>query len=265
MTPPRVSVVIPCYNQGRWLDEAVDSVMAQTYRDFEVIVVNDGSTDQATNELLAHYQRPLVRVIQTENRGLAGARNTGIDSALGDYILPLDADDTIGPTYLEMAVALMDQDIELGIVYCRGELFGLRSGPVAAPAFSRWVMLFSNLIFCSAMFRKEDWHRVGGYNPEMVHGCEDWDFWLSILELGRTVRRIPMVLFRYRVREESMNRAMDGERRMAMFRKIVANHPDLYRGWRGLLASLAFRITRAPLYGLVKGRLACSFRQDEHR
>jgi glycosyltransferase involved in cell wall biosynthesis len=264
MTSPRVSVVIPCYNQGRWLDEAVDSVLAQTYRDFEVIVVNDGSTERTTNELLAHYQRPSVRVLQTENRGLAIARNTGIDAALGDYILPLDADDMIGPRYLEMAVALLDQDNNLGIVYCRGELFGLRRGPVAAPAFSRWVMLFSNLIFCTAMFRKEDWLRVGGYNSGMVHGCEDWDFWLSILELGRTVRRIPLVLFRYRVREESMNRAMDDERRMDMFRRIVTNHPDLYLGWRGLLASLAFRITRSRLYRLAKGLLARYFRPDEN-
>ena len=253
---PKVSVIIPCYNLGKYLDEAVDSVLAQTFRDFEIIVVNDGSTDRATNELLDRYDRPTVRVIRTKNQGLARARNTGIAEARGEYILPLDADDTIGPRYLELAVARLNSNRNLGIVYCRGELFGDRNGPVAAPEFSRRIMLFSNLIFCSALFRKEDWRRVGGYNPEMVHGCEDWDFWLSVLELGRTVHRIPRVLFFYRVREASMNLAMAGDRRLAMFRRIVTNHPGLYRSWRAPLALIAFKTTRSTLYRLAKRWLA---------
>ncbi len=249
---PKVSVIIPCYNQGAWLDEAVASVLAQTRRDFEIIVVNDGSTDRATNELLASYNRPGVMVIRTENRGLAMARNTGIEKARGEFILPLDADDCIAPTYLELALERMERDSSLGVVYCRGELFGDRSGPINAPLFSHWGMLVSNLIFCTALFRRSDWKRVGGYNPEMVYGCEDWDFWLSLLELGRTAYRIPETLFRYRVRESSMNRAMDDARRLAMFRKIVANHPKLYHGWRRPLALLAFRSTRSPLYRFIK-------------
>lgn len=249
---PRISVVIPCYNQGVWLDEAVASVLAQTCRDFEIIVVNDGSTDPATNKLLDHYRRPQVRVIRTENRGLATARNTGIEQARGEFILPLDADDCLAPTYLELALARMERGSSLGIIYCLGELFGDRSGPINAPSFSRWGMLVSNLIFCTALFRRSDWQRVGGYNPEMVHGCEDWDFWLSLLELGRTVYRIPEVLFRYRVRESSMNQAMNDARRLAMFHRIIANHPKLYHGWRKPMALLAFRSIQSPLYRFIK-------------
>lgn len=85
---PKVSVIIPCYNQGAYVDGAVESVLAQTFRDFEIIVVNDGSTDGATNRLLADYHRPQTRVLRTENRGVAMARNHGIGVATGEYILP---------------------------------------------------------------------------------------------------------------------------------------------------------------------------------
>jgi glycosyltransferase involved in cell wall biosynthesis len=253
---PKVSVIIPCYNQGCWLEEAVDSVLAQTFRDFEIIIVNDGSTDHYTNKLLDVYNHPSVNIIRTQNQGLAMARNTGIAVAEGEYILPLDADDTIAPSYLELAVEQLNREAGLGIVYCRGKLFGDQQGPITAPEFSQWGMLVSNLIFCSAMFRKADWKYVGGYNPEMVYGCEDWDFWLSILELGRSVYRIPEVLFHYRVRTSSMNQAMNDDRRLAMFRLIVTNHPTLYKGWRGPLAILAFRFTRSSLYRLLKKLLA---------
>jgi len=249
---PKVSVVIPCYNQGIYLDEAVDSVLSQTYEDFEIIIVNDGSTDDFTNSLLAGYRKPRTRALQTRNQGLARARNSGIAEARGEFILPLDADDKIGPGYLEQGVALLERQPSVGIVYCRGELFGERTGEIAAPAFSRMGMLVSNLIFCSALFRKSDWERAGGYNPEMIHGCEDWDFWLSLLELGLTAERLPEVFFYYRVRESSMNQIMDKNKRREMFWRIVANHPQLYHGWRGLLGMLGFRLTQSRYYRFIK-------------
>jgi glycosyltransferase involved in cell wall biosynthesis len=249
----RVSVVIPCYNQGAFLDEAVDSVLGQTFEDFEIIIVNDGSTDEATVRLLSGYGRPRTRVIHSENRGLASARNLGIKVASGEYILPLDADDRIGPRYLEQGVAVLDREPGIGIVYCWGELFGDRTGVIKSPSFSRWGMLVSNLIFCSAMFRRSGWERSGGYNPAMIHGCEDWDFWLSLLELGFAAVRLPEVSFFYRVRESSMNQAMDDGRRFDMFRRMIANHPRLYRGWRGPLARSCFRLLQSRLYRYIKG------------
>ncbi|MHC1697484.1 MAG: glycosyltransferase family 2 protein [Geobacteraceae bacterium] len=249
---PKVSVIIPCYNQGIYLDEAIDSVLDQTYEDFEIIIVNDGSTDEFTNRLLTDYRKPRTRVLQTRNQGLATARNSGIAEARGEFILPLDADDKIGAGYLEQGVALLEHQPKVGIVYCRGELFGGRTGEIAAPPFSRLGMLASNLIFCSALFRKADWQRVGGYNPDMIHGCEDWDFWLSLLEQGLSVARLPEVFFYYRVRESSMNQNMDKNKRREMFRRIVANHPRLYRGWHGLLGKLGFGLTQSRYYRLIK-------------
>ena len=93
---PQVSVIIPCYNQGRYLDDAITSVLVQTYQNFEILIVDDGSTEPETIEILQDYQQPKTRIIRTENQGVATARNLGIAQAQGTYILPLDADDKIG-------------------------------------------------------------------------------------------------------------------------------------------------------------------------
>ncbi len=90
-------------------------------------------------------------------------------------------------------------------------------------------MLFQNLIFCSAIFRREDWDRVGGYNINMVYGWEDWDFWLSLIHLGVKVYRIPRVHFFYRIRETSMIQGMDEDKRFFMMLHALLNHRDIYR------------------------------------
>lgn len=224
-----VSVIIPCFNQGHFLDEAVTSVLNQTFRDFEIIVVDDGSDDPASVALLEDYRRERTRVVHTTNQGLAAARNNGIRAAAGTYILPLDADDRIGETYLEAAVRVLERDPEVGIVYCDAAYFGEREGLLDLPPFEMDRMLTDNIIFCSALFRRKDWECVGGYNPNMVHGWEDWDFWLSILETGRRVHRIPRVLFHYRAAEDSMIGRMSPDKQHFMRLTIRRNHPDLYR------------------------------------
>lgn len=252
MNIPKVSVVIPCYNQGAFVDEAVESVLAQTFRNFEIIIVNDGSTDEATNRLLADYERPQTRIIHTDNQGVAMARNNGIREAAGAYILPLDADDRIAPTYLEQAVALLDNDPETGIVYCLAECFGSRQGRWAVPDFSLRGMLFTNLIFCTALYRKADWERTGGYNPNMRTGWEDWDFWLSLIEMGRRVYRIPKVLFFYRIAAGSRERSMDCERRIDMHMQLMRNHPQLFVSQARPLLKIYYRVLDSRLYKLAK-------------
>ena len=226
---PKISVIIPCYNQGAYLDEAVDSVLAQTFQDFEILVVDDGSTDAATVKMVRDYSRPKTRVIHTDNQGLSMARNNGIREARGDYILPLDADDKIGPGYLEEAVRILDQHQEIGIAYCEAAYFGARTGHWHLPDFSTDQLLFQNLIFCSAVFRREHWEKVGGYNVNMIYGWEDWDFWLSLVHLGVKVYRIPRVLFFYRLRETSMIQTMDEGKQFFMRLHAILNHRDLYQ------------------------------------
>lgn len=240
---PKVSVIIPCYNQGKYLNDAVSSVLAQTYKDFEIIIVNDGSTDKFTNELLKTYSKSKTRVIVTKNKGVSFARNLAISKANGKYILPLDADDKIAPEYLAKAVNFLENNMnaKIGIVYCLAKFFGKKKGMWKLPKFSLEEILLRNMIFCSALFRKSDWKKVGGYNADMKYGYEDWDFWLSLLETGVKVYRIPVPMFYYRVRDGSRTYVMDKKKELEMRLQIFDNHEKLYRdNIRSLLKYLDF-------------------------
>jgi glycosyltransferase involved in cell wall biosynthesis len=242
---PKVSVVIPCYNHGVYLDEAVDSVLAQSFTDFEIVIVNDGSTDPYTVELLKGYQRPRTRVLHTENAGVSSARNSGIAAARGKYILPLDADDRIAPSYLEKGVAILDSRPEVGIVYCDEQRFGEREDPWIMPDYDPVALLFDNMIFPSAFFRKSDWEKVGGYSSRFVYGWEDWDFWISLSTLKKEVTKIPELLYYYRIRSESRDHSMRLRHKIAMMTLIVFRHKALYvknyRAFCGKVLRLLFR------------------------
>ena len=225
---PQVTVVIPCYNQGQYLVESVASARAQTLTDLEIIIVNDGSSDEETIRTLENMYDHRTKIIHTENRGLAEARNTGIAAASSPYILPLDADDLIGERYLEEAACVLDRADEVGIVYCLAERFGAATGKLDLPKFGPATICKDNPIFCSAMFRRSDWELVGGYKRSMKFGWEDWEFWLSILELGRRVVQLPEYLFSYRVREESMTRRMTYWQKGLMMMQIMFHHRGYY-------------------------------------
>jgi glycosyltransferase involved in cell wall biosynthesis len=223
-----VSVIIPCYNQGKYIDETVNSVLNSTFSNYEIIIINDGSSDDFTNELLANYNKSKCTVITTSNKGLAEARNVGIKRAKGDYILPLDADDRISPDYMKEAVELLDMDKNLGIVYCRVKNFGIKNGEWKLPTYSLQRMLMGNIIFCSAFFRKSDWQKVGGYKIDMKFGCQDWEFWLSLIETGVTVYQIPKIHFYYRIRLKSMARTSNVENTSIINSEIFKYHKELF-------------------------------------
>jgi len=235
MASPTVSVVIPCHNHGPYLNDAVQSVLAQTCQDFEVVVVDDGSTDRETLRILDDFRAPRARIIRTNQQGLAAARNNGIAACTGQYILPLDADDKIGRSYLEKAVALLNAQPNLGIVYCKAEYFGDVSGPWTLPEYKFPDILYGNMIFCSALFRREDWAKAGGYNPNMIYGWEDYDLWLSLIELGREVYCIPETLFFYRQRPDSMTTLIKREHAVYSYAQLFRNHPKLYADNMGVL------------------------------
>lgn len=224
----KVSIIIPCYNLGEYINEAIDSALNQTHQDFEIIVVNDGSTDKKTIQILNSLNEPQVKVIHTTNEGLAKARNIGISDSVGKYILPLDADDKIAPDYLEKAVKILDENKNVGIVYCQASFFGEENSKWDLPEYELSKILIDNLIFCSALYRKDDWDLVGGYKSNMKYGWEDYDFWLSIIELNREVYRIPEYLFFYRKRNDSMASLMSRENFYYSYKVLVKNHQDLY-------------------------------------
>jgi glycosyltransferase involved in cell wall biosynthesis len=225
---PIVSIVIPCFNQGRYVDEAVESVLTQTLQSFEIIIVNDGSTDPETVQVLTDYNKPKVQVIHTKNCGTAAARNTAIRQAQGQYILPLDADDRIEKTYLEKAVRILDESSNIGIVSGEVELFGILTGKWELPEYRFPDILLDNVIPSFSFYRRVDWDRVGGYQESMIYGLEDYDFWLSLIELGREFIRIPEILCFYRQVPNSRNRQMTVDQWIASQAQIFRNHPQLY-------------------------------------
>lgn len=225
---PKVTVAIPCFNHGAFLAETLDSVEAQTFTDYEIIIVNDGSTDRETLEFLETLIRPKTRLISTVNLGVAAARNRAIAEALGEYVLPLDADDKIAPNYIEKAVSILEAKPEVGIVYTDQILFGAKQGLLVLPPYNRRRLLVENLIHASAVFRKSLWAEVGGYSEKMTRGWEDWDFWIAVSELGAAVVKLDEPLFYYRINHASRDSAMGLSGKLAMYGRMVRRHKTLY-------------------------------------
>ena len=231
---PLISVIVPCYNQAQYLDECLQSVLDQTYTDWECIIVNDGSPDH-TEEIAKKWveKDARFRYLSKENGGLSSARNAGIEIAKGEWILPLDADDKIGERYLELAEKEFENDYT--VIYCEAELFGNEIGKWHLPEFSLENLAKKNCIFCSAFYKKEDWKKVNGYDINMIYGLEDYEFWISLLknEKKNTVKKLPQTLFYYRVKENSMLTNLKSERINKMFNYISKKHTDFFLEYLG--------------------------------
>jgi predicted O-linked N-acetylglucosamine transferase (SPINDLY family)/glycosyltransferase involved in cell wall biosynthesis len=247
--PTLVSVVIPCYNQAQYLVEAVESVIAQTYPHWEILIVNDGSPDATTETaqaLIMQHPARKIRLIEKSNGGLADARNAGIRFSRGDFILPLDADDKIAPTFLAKTVVLLEQRHDIAIAYTDWVYFGAHMTKRAALDydFAR-LCKKENLFTCTSLFRKKAWEAVGGYNPNMTRGVEDWDFWIGCGERGFVGQRIPESLLFYRAKDVSMIHALQPHL-PAMFARIILNHPKLYGAEAVRLAQKRFDAAQLP-------------------
>lgn len=225
-----VSVIMPCYNDGKYIKEAIESVKKQTYPEWELIIIDDGSDDEETVKIIESIEDDRITVLHTKHLRPAGARNHGIKQAKGKYILPVDSDDKIDPTYMEKAVKKIESDEKLGVVYCEADLFGEKSGKWDLPAYSFDKMLLDNVVFVTALFYKADWEKLGGFNTNMAAGMEDYDFWLGILGLGREIYQIPEVLFHYRIKPVSRTTGFQSDytQMQEVYRQMYDNHKDFY-------------------------------------
>jgi glycosyltransferase involved in cell wall biosynthesis len=235
MTEPAVSVVLPCYNAHHFLDETLDSVRAQTFRDLEIIVVDDGSTDPATRAFLDGLPAD-IRLIRQENRGLAGARNTGFRAAQGRLVLPLDCDDRIAPTMIERCVAALDAH-NADFATAQMMLAGDETG-VVRKRFNGFEQLATNQLPYCLLMRREAWLAVGGYDEAMRTGYEDWDLNIRLCAAGLRGFVLPEPLFIYRVRASGMLRSISQRQHAQIWRYIRTKNaatyrlPALLRQWR---------------------------------
>ncbi|MFD2727407.1 glycosyltransferase family 2 protein [Hyunsoonleella rubra] len=220
-----VTVVIPCFNDGEYIMEAVNSVLNQTLKPEKIIIVDDGS-DTHTKHILGGINDDSVEVVYQDNSGVCKARNVAIDLAKTDYILTLDADDYFEPTFIEKAVAILSQDSHVGIVGCfyRRLVSGKIQNEVVKPlggGVSNFLVK-NNGLGCS-LFRKKCWEEVSGYDENMRKGYEDWDFWISILKNGWQMHIKEEPLFLYRKskssRDENAFLNHDVELRDYLFKK----------------------------------------------
>lgn len=193
----KVSIIIPCYNQAHFLPDAIESALAQTHPDVEIIVVDDGSPDD-TAIVAGRY--PGVILIRKENGGLSSARNIGIAHATGTYILPLDADDKIHPDFITKTIG-MDDIVSTGL-WTFGKENREWITDVDKPEYQHFIQ--RNHINCCSLFKKEMWTAIGGYDEQMRDGFEDWDFWTRATRAGYTVTILREWLFYYRKHSVSM-------------------------------------------------------------
>lgn len=232
---PLISVVIPYYNRADTIDDTLNSLRLQTFANFEVLIVNDGSTDAASNDKLKLLEKDelVTKVITQKNQGVAAARNNGIAQARGKYIVCLDSDDMIQPTYLEKAALVLETHPDVSIVSTYMTMFGVKDNAIYNHStYSPLNLYEDNMIITAAMFRKIAWQGSGGYKSNI--GYEDWEFWLTLTENGHFTRQIPEALFRYRVAMSSRY-VEDKDVHWRHVRAIRALHPDYKKQVRAIL------------------------------
>ncbi len=243
---PEISIVVSCFNYGHFLDEAIDSALEQTFEDFEILVVDDGSTDPETKSVLADFERPKTRVIRlAENRGAPVARNVGVRASSGRYACALDADDRLHPRYLEKTKALLDEDRDdrLGFVTTWLKKFGTESEVIKPEEYDPLRLAVANSLHATSLFRRQVWEEVGGYREHLA-GYEDWNLWLNLVAAGYRWAVVPEVLLDYRRYGASRSRR-SLENRVAILGDVIDDNKSFYeRHHKQLLLDLYERYTR---------------------
>ncbi|WP_348823504.1 glycosyltransferase [Flavobacterium aestuarii] len=240
-----VSIIIPCYNDWQYVEQAVDSALNQTYPYKEVIVIDDGS-DSKTKSVLKKIESKITKLITQENQGQSTARNIGIREAKGDYILLLDSDDFFEPSFCVKAISLFLNDDEVKIVSCFANLlFDDGSSVVYKPQGGMILdFLYTNNALGTSLFKKADWQNSGGYDVTMRKGYEDWEFFIRLLKKGGHVKVVKEPLYNYRKRNNSTT-AIANNKKYELLQYIYLKHQDLYKeNFELFVKSLLNRIER---------------------
>jgi glycosyltransferase involved in cell wall biosynthesis len=242
-TKPLVSIVIACYNDAQYIEQAVQSALSQTYSNIEIIVVDDGSNAE-TKAVLKKTELKITKLITQENQGQSTARNIGIYQAKGDYIVVLDSDDFFEPPFCEKAIEIILKNNNIKLVTCHAnrilnnkilDIYKPRGGVIKD-------FLFVNCAMGSVMFKKSDWKKINGYDQEMTKGFEDWEFYIRLLNRQGSAYVINESLFNYRLRNDSTT-SKANKIKYELLSYIYFKHRELYIGhFDELLIHLLYKI-----------------------
>nr|WP_298332135.1 glycosyltransferase [uncultured Christiangramia sp.] len=223
----KISIIIPCYNDSRFLPEALERATNQNYDHKEIILVDDGS-NAATKKVIAENGDKIDVLVTQKNMGVSAARNNGIRKASGDYILTWDSDDYFEKDFIKKALNFI-KDPETVLVSSYSRWFETINERIFKPRGGKLKdALFQNVAMGSAFFRKSDWETVQGYDEKMLKGYEDWEFYLRLLQNGGEVKIIPEVLFHYRNTPGSRNKKANLNR-FEILEYIYLKHANLYK------------------------------------
>ncbi|MDR2823800.1 MAG: glycosyltransferase family 2 protein [Prevotellaceae bacterium] len=230
MKTPDISIIVPCYNSGLYLPEAIESVRQYSGKyAYEIILIDDGSTDNLTLSVLNNYKNCKdIVFIRQENKGLSAARNAGCEIAKSEYLLFLDSDNKIFGNYIDLGIEFLAKNVDFAIVYGQPLFFGdgSREGYQTAD-FDIDKLMICNYIDACAVVRTSAWRNVGGFDVSM-RTFEDYDLWLSLAEKEWKFHFINKPLYEYRI----VSTSMIGAAKMDFFketaRKIRRKHHDLF-------------------------------------
>jgi glycosyltransferase involved in cell wall biosynthesis len=224
-----VSIIIPCFNDGQYIEQAIQSILDQTYSNMEVIVIDDGS-DNETKNILRVLDDKIDLLITQNNHGTSVARNRGVSAAKGEFILPLDADDFFEPSFIEKSVNILENNSKVGLVTCHAYIIKDDSitGEIISKGGQAKDMLIRNGVLANSLFRKKVWDDVLGYDEKMVNGYEDWDFNISITQKGWQIYVIDDFLFRYRLKKNSRNTNANFSYKYDLLTYINLKHKEIF-------------------------------------
>jgi len=225
---PLVSVIIPCYNHGDYILETIDSVLFQSYKNIEIILIDDGSDDIHTLEVLKSINNPVIKILHEENAGPSVARNSAIKIANGKYFVPLDSDDLIEKKTIDDSVKILEANPQIAVVYGDCQYFGERIELRKQEPFNIYKLINANTIALCSVIRKEAFDEVGGFDKYLSKkGLEDWDLWLMLFEKEWNFKHLNQVHFNIRALNSSRTFQVANKNLEELKAYIYKKHSDL--------------------------------------
>lgn len=223
-----VSIIITCYNDFEYIEESVNSAINQTYQNKEIILVDDGS-DERTKSVLKNLENKITKIIYQSNQGVSVARNIGVYSSKGEFIMILDGDDYFMPSFCQKAVEIFDKENNVVNVTCNARWFWDDLDYQIYEPLGGSVVNFlkSNSSIGNSLFRKQKFLEVGGYDEKMIHGYEDWEFFIRLHEKGGVTHVLPEILFNYRKKRISRS-TKSHNYKYDLLEYIYIKHSNLY-------------------------------------